>query len=149
VSITAVSTTRPGGRADMLRAAARIASPYHRVDISQYGPVVLHAVGEILEKQGVSFLPIAARYGADLDQTPLAEYVRRDAARFHAERAEFERVRQRFAADRIETMLFKSAGATPAFHYLSSNLDVLVPSGQAGSARTCLHQLGYIELLNV
>ena len=40
--MTTVSTTQPGTRAELLREAARIASPYHTVDLSQYGPVALH-----------------------------------------------------------------------------------------------------------
>ncbi|MDH4352179.1 MAG: nucleotidyltransferase family protein, partial [Gemmatimonadota bacterium] len=134
---------------DLLKAAARIASPYHREDLSRYDSVTLHAIGMLLEKQKVSFLPIASRYGPAIDHTPLSEFVRRDAERHRSEREEFERVRLRFSEARVETMIFKSTGAPPAFHYLSSNLDVLVPAGQAATARECLQQLGYVELLNV
>ena len=137
------------GGADVLRAAARIASPFHREDISRHDSVALHAIGTLLAKQKVSFLPIAARYGPAIDHTPLADFVRRDAENYRIQRDEFERVRLRFSEARVETMLFKSTGAPPAFHYLSSNLDVLVPSGQAQTARECLQQLGYVELLNV
>ncbi|HEU4364149.1 MAG TPA: hypothetical protein VFT13_01655 [Candidatus Krumholzibacteria bacterium] len=133
----------------VLRTAARIASPYHREDLSAYDAVTLFAVASLLEKQKVSFLPIAGRYGPAIDHTALAEFVRRDAERHRVQRDEFERVRLRFSEARVETMLFKSTGAPPAFHYLSSNLDVLVPAGQALTARECLHQLGYVELLNV
>jgi thymidylate kinase len=46
-------------------------------------------------------------------------------------------------------MLFKSTGLFPSFHYLSSNLDVIVPDGRAVVARRHLIDLGYVELLNV
>ncbi len=137
------------GNADILRIAARIASPYHNEDLARHDSVVLHAVATLLERQKVSFLPIAARYGPAIDFTPLADFVRRDAERHRAQRDEFERVRLRMTEARVETMVFKSTGAPPAFHYLSSNLDILVPAGQAQSARECLCQLGYVELLNV
>ena len=134
---------------ELLRAAARIASPFHREDLSRYDSLTLHAIGTLLEKQKVSFLPIASRYGPAIDHTALAEFVRRDVERHRHERDEFERVRLRFSEARVETMIFKSTGAPPAFHYMSSNLDVLVPAGQAATARECLQQLGYVELLNV
>lgn len=141
--------TGGGEGAELLRAAARIASPYHRDDLSRYDAVTLHAIATLLEKQKVSFLPLAASYGPAIDHTALADFVRRDVERHRAQRDEFERVRLRFSEARVETMLFKSTGAPPAFHYLSSNLDVLVPGGQAQTARACLRQLGYVELLNV
>ncbi|HEX5130936.1 MAG TPA: hypothetical protein VFX92_00465, partial [Candidatus Krumholzibacteria bacterium] len=137
------------GAVDILRAAARIASPYHQDDLSRHDSVTLHAIATLLEKQKVSFLPIADRYRDAIDGTAMAEFVRRDEERHRIQRNEFERVRLRFADARVETMLFKSTGAPPAFHYLSSNLDVLVPAGQAATARECLQQLGYVELLNV
>jgi thymidylate kinase len=148
--VSALDPAVAGGAAqELLGAAARIASPYHREDLSQLDPVVLHAVGALLERQQVSFIPIASRYGPALDATPLADFVRRDGERHRVQREEFERVRLRMSEARVETMLFKSTGAAPAFHHLSSNLDVLVPSGQAQTARECLTQLGYVELLNV
>ncbi len=136
-------------RAEYLRVAARIASPYHVEDLSRLDSVTLHAAGRILEEQKVSFLPIVARYGAILDATPLAECIRRDVTRFRVQRDEFERIRARLAAERVDAMLFKSTGMTPAFHYQSSNLDVLVPDGQAPAVRATLVELGYVELLNV
>jgi thymidylate kinase len=136
-------------RAEYLRVAARIASPYHVQDLSQLDSVTLHAAGRLLEEQKVSFIPIVARYGPVLDSTPLAEFVRRDIDRFRVQRDEFERVRVRLAADRVDAMLFKSTGMSPAFHYQSSNLDVLVPDGRASIARAALVDLGYVELLNV
>lgn len=142
-----IATT--AARGDLLRIAARIASPYHVEDLSRYDSVTLHAAAALLEKQKVSFIPIVARYGAVLDSTPLAEFVRRDVAHFRAQRDEFERIRLRFTADHVESMLFKSTGMTPSFHYLSSNLDVLVPDGRAAAARAALVHLGYVELLNV
>lgn len=136
-------------RREILRVAARIASPYHVEDLSRHDSVALHAAGRLLEHQKVSFIPIVARYGAVLDATPLAEFVRRDVVRFRAQRDEFERIRVRLSAVGVDAMLFKSTGMTPSFHYLSSNLDVLVPEGRAGIARAALTELGYVELLNV
>lgn len=136
-------------RADVLRVAARMASPYHVEDLSRHDSVTLHAVGSLLEKQKVSFVPIVARYGSILDSTPLVEFVKRDVARFRSQRDEFERIRVRLAEERVDTMLFKSTGMSPSFHYLSSNLDVLVPDGRAPVARAALTELGYVELLNV
>lgn len=141
--------TASASGADVLRAAARLASPYHREELARHDSVALHAIATLLEKQKVSFLPIAARYEREIAGTPLAEFARRDAARYEVQREEFERIRLRFSEARVETMIFKSTGASPAFHYLSSNLDVLVPAGQAQTARECLVQLGYVELLNV
>ncbi len=140
--------TAPESR-DILRLAARIASPHHVEDLSRHDSMALHAAGRLLEHQKVSFIPIVARYGTVLDTTPLAEFVRRDVARYRAQRDEFERIRLRLASDRVDTMLFKSVGASPSFHYQSSNLDVLVPDGRAGAARAGLVELGYVELLNV
>jgi thymidylate kinase len=144
--VPAVMDVTPGA---LLRIAARIASPYHVEDLSRHDSVTLHAAGALLDKQKVSFIPIVARYGAVLDSTPLAEFVKRDVARFRAQRDEFERIRVRFVADRVDSMLFKSTGMMPSFHYLSSNLDVLVPDGRAGAARAALIDLDYVELLNV
>ncbi len=136
-------------RREILRLAARIASPYHVEDLSSRDSMALHAAGRILEHQKVSFIPIVARYGSVLDATPLAEFVRRDVARYRAQRDEFERVRVRLDAAGVDAMLFKSTGMTPSFHYLSSNLDVLVPDGRAPAGRAVLADLGYVELLNV
>lgn len=136
-------------RRQLLGIAARIASPYHTEDLSRLESVVLHGVGRLLEAQKVSFVGIAARYGGILDATPLAEFVKRDLDRYRAQRDEFERIRVRFAADKIDSMLFKSSGMVPSFHYQSSNLDVLVPDGLARRARAVLVDLGYVELLNV
>lgn len=136
-------------RAEYLRVAARIASPYHVEDLPRLDALTLHAAGRLLEEQKVSFIPIVARYGPVLDATPLAEFVRRDVERYRVQRDEFERIRVRLAVDRVDAMLFKSTGMAPAFHYQSSNLDVLVPDGRASIARVALVELGYVELLNV
>lgn len=133
----------------VLRTAARIANPYRNEALAQHDAVTLHAAGTLLEKQKVSFIPLAGRYGATLDATPLAEFVKRDLARYRAQRDEYERIRLRFADARVDSMVFKSTGAAPSFHYLSSNLDILVPAGRARAARACLVELGYVELLNV
>ncbi len=134
---------------DILRLAARIASPYHTEDFSRHDAVTMHAAGQLLYKQKVSFIPIVARYGSILDATPLAEFVKRDVAHYRWQRDEFERVRLALVRRRVDAMLFKSTGMVPAFAYLSSNLDVLVPEGCVGPARSVLTQQGYVELLNV
>lgn len=134
---------------DLLRVAARIASPYHAEDLSRHDSVSLHAVGRLFEQQKVSLIPIVARYGAVLDATPLAEFIRRDVEHYRSQRQEFERIRVRLASERVDTMLFKSTGMMPSFHYQSSNLDVLVPEGRAPAARAVLTGSGYVELLNV
>jgi len=103
----------------------------------------------LLERQKVSFIPITARYGDALNSTPLAEFIRRDLARYREQREEFERIRRPFMEAGVPPMVFKSTGATPSFHYLSSNLDILVPQGRARVARRILVELGYVELLNV
>ncbi len=135
--------------AAVLKAAARIANPDMVEDLSQYDAAFLHAVAALLERQKVSFIPIVARYGERLTGTPLVEFAERDLVRYRAQRDEFERIRLRFSVSNIESMVFKSVGAIPSFHYLSSNLDILVPEGQAAAARKCLVDLGYVELLNV
>jgi thymidylate kinase len=147
--IESTPTTVAATRADLLRIAARIASPYHVEDLSRHDSVMLHGAGLLLERQKVSFIPIVARYGSIMETTPLAEFVKRDLSRYRAQRDEFEHIRKRLAADHVDTMLFKSTGMTPSFHYLSSNLDVLVPEGRASAARTALEEIGYVELLNV
>jgi thymidylate kinase len=144
-TLTAAATARDG----LLRVAARIASPYHVEDLSRHDSVTLHGVGLLLERQKVSFIPIVARYGPVMETTPLAEFVKRDLSRFRAQRDEFEHIRTRLATDHVDTMLFKSTGMSPSFHYQSSNLDVLVLDGRAGAARTALEEMGYVELLNV
>jgi thymidylate kinase len=132
-----------------LRTAARIANPYGSEELARHDAVALHAAAVLLEKQQVSFIPLAGRYGAALDATPMGEFVKRDLARYRAQREEYERIRLRFVAAGVESMVFKSTGAVPAFHYLSSNLDILVPVGRAVAARRVLVELGYVELVNV
>ncbi len=151
MSTTELERMAPGGAGtdELLRAAARLASPDHREDLSRYDSAFLHATATLLERHKVSFMPIAGRYDAELASTPLADFVSRDLARYHTQRDEFERVRARLSTVNVETMVFKATGGVPAFHYLTSNLDVLVPEGQAQTARECLRDLGYVELLNV
>ncbi len=132
-----------------LRIAARLANPYGSEELARHDAVALHAAAVLLEKQGVSFIPLAGRYGVALDSTPMGEFVKRDLARYRMQREEYERIRLRFIAAGVESMVFKSTGAVPAFHYLSSNLDILVPAGRAGAARRVLVDLGYVELVNV
>jgi thymidylate kinase len=139
----------PAPAAGILGIAARIANPYVQTDLSRVDAAAMQAAATLLERQKVSFIPIAARYGDVLNSTPLAEFVRRDVDRYHALRAEFERIRVCLAGAGIETMVFKSAGGAPSFQYLTSNLDVLVPDGRARAARRLLVDLGYVELLNI
>jgi len=132
-----------------LRTAARLANPYGTEELARYDAVALHAAAVLLEKQQVSFIPLAGRHGVALDSTPMGEFVRRDLARYHAQRDEYERIRRRFVDAHVDAMVFKSTGAVPAFHHLSSNLDILVPPGRTGAARQVLVELGYVELVNV
>ncbi len=134
---------------DILRLAAHIAHPDRAVSLEGVDRDALSRVGALLEKQKVSFIPIAARFGAAIEGTPLAEFVARDHARYDSQREEFERIRLALARERIEALVFKSTGAPPSFHYLSSNLDILVRQGCARPARRILTDMGYVELLNV
>ena len=134
---------------DVLRLAAHLANPDCAVNPAMVDPGLLASAGALLEKQKVSFIPIAARFGDAVDGTALAEFVARDHARYDAEREEFERIRLALARERIEAMVFKSTGQPPSFHYLSSNLDILVRQGCSKPARRILNDMGYVELLNV
>jgi len=138
-----------GAAQDALRLAARLANPACRVDPASLDPTLLSRAATLLEKQKVSFIPIAKRLGPAVDSTPLADFVARDRAVYQLQREEFERIRVAFAAEGVDTMVFKSTGAAPSFHYLSSNLDILVPDGKARTGRRALNGLGYVELLNV
>lgn len=149
MSIATGTAVTPTSTSGILRTAAHIANPYLQTDLSSFDDAALRAAAVLLEKQKVSFIPISARYGHLLDATPLAEFIRNDLARYREQRDEFETIRQRFAVAGIDVMLFKSAGSVPGFHYLSSNIDVLVGNGRAGDARRELAALGYVELLNV
>ena len=134
---------------DALRLAAHIGNPSSAVDLRAVDEGALSRACHLLEKQKVSFIPIAQRFGSSIGTTPLADYVARDAVRYRAQREEFERIRLALAEERVSTMVFKSTGATPSFHYLSSNLDILVQEGNARIARRVLTDMGYVELLNV
>ena len=145
---TGVVVATPGA-GPVLQLAANLASASRRVDLAAHSRESLRAAAELLERQKVSFIPVASRYGDALEPTPLAEFLARDRARYRAQRDEFERIRLAFAAAGVQPMVFKSAGAAPSFHYLSSNLDILVPDGEANVARARLVELGYVELLNI
>lgn len=132
-----------------LQLAAYLANPECQIDIRALDAEALTRAAALLEKQKVSFIPIAARFGDAVAGTALAEFVARDHARYDAERQEFERIRLAFARERIEAMVFKSTGLPPSFHYLSSNLDILVRQGCSRPARRILTDMGYVELLNV
>ena len=132
-----------------LRLAALLAHPSRRVDVASLEPAALARAAALLEKQKVSFMPIEQRYGAGVEGTALAEFIARDRAKYRRERDEFEAIRTACLARNVRTMVFKSTGALPSFHYLSSNLDILVPERSAGVVRKVLTELGYVELLNV
>ena len=132
-----------------LQLAAYLSNPECQIDIRALDAEALTRAAALLEKQKVSFIPIAARFGDAIAGTAMAEFVARDHARYDAERQEFERIRLAFARERIEAMVFKSTGLPPSFHYLSSNLDILVRQGCSRPARRILTGMGYVELLNV
>lgn len=137
------------GKAEALRQAAHIAHPGREVHLASIDRDLLACAAAVLEAQKVSFIPIAKRFGSALDGTALGEYAARDLIRYQTQREEFERIRRAFAGERIEAMVFKSTGAAPSFHYLSSNLDILVREGCARAGRRILTDMGYVELLNV
>ena len=132
-----------------LRAAARIANPWAPAPLSSFSDDDLVIAAGTLRRHKVSLMALRHIHGNAVLNTPLAAYIQRDRDRYREERGEYERIRRRFAADGIDSMLFKSAGLFPSFHYLSSNLDVIVPDGRAEAARGHLVEAGYVELLNV
>jgi thymidylate kinase len=146
-----VSTVRePMSAGDnTLRLAAHLANPSSGINPAMLDPGALQRACALLEKQKVSFIPIAACFGDSIKGTALEAFVARDHASYDAQREEFERIRLAFAQERIEAMVFKSTGLPPSFHYLSSNLDILVRQELARPARRILTSMGYVELLNV
>jgi thymidylate kinase len=132
-----------------LETAARLAHPWAPAAPTDFTPDELRAAGELLARQKVSFLALRRAHGEAVMDTPLRAFVEKDAARFRAQRDAYERIRSRLEEDGVRAMLFKSAGLYPSFHYLSDNLDVLVPRGGAAAARRRLEELGYVELVNV
>jgi thymidylate kinase len=132
-----------------LEIAAIIANPFDRVDLAGFSTEAIAAAGETLVRQKVSLLGLRDRYGEAVDRTPLASIIERDGAIYRRLRDEFDRMDRVFREDGVQTMVFKSAGLPPSFHYLSSNLDILVPVGAAATARRRLIDAGYVELLNV
>jgi len=141
--------TREGLPLTPLRAAARIAHPWAPAPLSSLSDEDLVIAAGTLRRQKVSLMALRHIHGNAVLDTPLAAYIDRDRGRYREERGEYEALRRRFAADGIESMLFKSAGLFPSFHYLSSNLDVIVPDGRSEAARRHLVDAGYVELLNV
>lgn len=134
---------------DRLSAAARLANPWGEESLSSFDPETLKSAVTVLEKQSVSLMGLRRKYGNAVCDTLLEKPIARDRDRYRRERSEYERIRQSFTGEGVESMLFKSAGLYPSFHYLSSNLDVIVPEGSAARARRCLVSLGYVELVNV
>jgi hypothetical protein len=129
-----------------LRLAAHIANPARSVDLRRWTqPLGLAAA--LLEAEGLVH-PHRAHYGAAVNgprwrsSSRVMQHAIAPSARVRAHPVAF-------AAQRVETMVFKSTGAPPSFHYLSSNLDILVPDGRAPIGRKILAEMGYVELLNV
>jgi thymidylate kinase len=132
-----------------LEIAARIANPFDKVELASFDRDDLDRAAKTLVGQKVSLLGLPERYGGAVADTPLSGYVERDRGEYRKQRGEFERIRTAFADGGIPAMLFKSTGVFPSFHYLSSNIDVIVPDGRSVDARRRLVDLGYVELLNV
>ena len=134
---------------DLLTTAARIANPNGDGELPRLRDEEYAEVGRILLANHVSMIGVAARYGGSLRPAPLQRLLDEERARFDAQREEFERIRIDFEKPGVRTMLFKSTGLAPSFPHLSSNLDVLVSPGMGDLGRQRLHELGYVELLNV
>ena len=132
-----------------MQRAARLAHPWNPDGLEGYSVDGLVGAVGILRRHKVSVMALRHTHGNAVLDSPLATFVNEDRARYRREREEYEEIRQRFAVDGIDAMLFKSTGLYPSFHYLSSNLDVIVPEGRARDARGLLDALGYVELLNV
>jgi len=141
--------TRHGRPLTPLRAAARITNPWAPAPLTSLSDEELVVAAGTLRRQKVSLMALRHIHGNSVLETPLAGYIDRDRDRYREERGEYETVRRRLDAEDINSMLFKSVGLFPSFHYLSSNLDVIVPDGQAEAVRRHLVELGYVELLNV
>lgn len=139
----------PGCAGDVLALAARIAHPWDPADLATIDRNALVAVGEMLRGQKVSMLHVERMHGSALRGTPLAQFLDEDRSCYQRERNEYEAIRLALEADGVVPMVFKSAGLAPSFHYLSSNLDVIVRDGDAARARDRLLERGYIELLNI
>lgn len=129
--------------------AARIANPWGKVDLSDFSDADIEDAARVLVRHKVSLMGLRKKHGGAVDNTALAEYVENDRRVFDNQRGEFERIRQALSADGVKTMLFKSTGLYPSFHYLSSNLDVLVPEGKVEAVRRRLLEMEYVELVNV
>jgi len=64
-------------------------------------------------------------------------------------RREYIEVRRAFEQSGITDVMIKAAGIAPALTFKSDNLDILVSLEQGARAKEILHELGYIELVNV
>ena len=102
--------------------AAQIGNLWAPADLSRFDDEALRMAGRMLLEQKVSLQRFCEVYGESVMNTPLAEFINSDAAKYVSEREEFEAIRNRFVAAGVDSMLFKSAGLAPSFHYLSSNL---------------------------
>ena len=99
----------------------------------------------------MSFIPIAARFGSALEGTALAEFVgARSACAIDCSATSSSASAVAFdARAHLDHGVQVRPALTPSFHYLSSNLDILVPEGCARIGRRILTDMGYVELLNV
>jgi thymidylate kinase len=129
--------------------AAKIADPFGETDLSGFSAPEIESAARTLVRHKVSLLGLRKKYGAVIDTTPLAGHVETDQRAYDTQRDEFERIRVAFLEDGVDAMLFKSTGLYPSFHYLSSNLDVLVPETRVKTARRRLVDMEYVELVNV
>ena len=132
-----------------LLAAARLAHPWDPAPLEAYTSEQLLAAAVTLQSHKVSLMALRQTHGNSVLDTPLAAVIDEERSRYRREREEYEKIRLGFAGGGIDAMLFKSTGLFPSFHYLSANLDVIVPDGRARDARNQLKALGYVELLNI
>ena len=133
----------------LLNMAARLGNPWGDERLEDFSESELGAMGRLLMRDKVSLVGLRSKFGEAVDASPLAPLIREDHSAYRAQREEFESIRKLLHTDGVAAMLFKSAGLAPSFHYLSSNLDVIVPPGMTAAARRRLVELGYVELLNV
>ena len=132
-----------------LQVAARVTNPFAPADLSEFTSEQLSVAAGTLRRHKVSLMGLRHIHGNAALDTPLGEHIERDRDRYRSERGEYERIRLLLREDGVDSMLFKSTGLFPSFHYLSSNLDVIIPDGRFADVRRRLVELGYVELLNV
>ncbi len=133
---------------EILRLAAAVSNPWGEPCLEKVGMETASLVAAALQRNKVSFLSLADRYGEDAVRGLFGDRLSHEAELFEKLRREFERVKRAFAAEGIETILIKSTGLYPSFPHLSSNLDVLVERERGDDARKLLHENGYVELIN-